>query len=70
MDCKIFKNKTLGFDSTIFTLDQINKFFSKYNRTKKIEPNLIDKIFTKKIYHSKVFFPLSKKLLEKTIRQR
>ncbi len=59
VNCKIFKNLTLGIDPEIFTSDLINKFFLKHNKIKPIQPNLIDKIFKKKISLSKPFFSLS-----------
>ena len=44
LNCNIFKNVTLGIDPKIFTINEINKFFFKYNKIEIIKNNLIDKI--------------------------
>ena len=37
LNCKLFKNITLGIDPKIFTINEINKFFFKYNKIKIIK---------------------------------
>jgi Xaa-Pro aminopeptidase len=44
INCKIFKNITLGIDPKVFTSLQIKRFFLKNNNIKEIPFNLIDKI--------------------------
>ena len=44
INCKLFKNITLGVDPKLFTYEQIKRFFFKYNKIKFINENLIDKI--------------------------
>ena len=44
LNCKLFKNLTLGIDPKLFTFEQINDFFLKYNKIKEIKQNLIDLI--------------------------
>ena len=47
LNCKLFKDITLGVDPKIFTDNEINKFFLKYNKIKRINVNLIDKIYNR-----------------------
>ena len=47
VNCDLFKNLTIGIDPQLFTSDQINKFFIKYNFVKEIKTNLIDSISQK-----------------------
>ena len=63
INCKLFKNLTLGLDPKLFTPNQINKFFLKYNKIKEIKTNLIDHIFNNYQIKSKPFFSLSKKIV-------
>ena len=63
INCKLFKNLTLGLDPKLFTPNQINKFFLKYNKIKEIKTNLIDHIFNNYQTKSKPFFSLSKKIV-------
>ena len=51
-NCNLFNNITLGIDPNIFTSNEVNKFFLKYNKIKIIEENLIDKIYN--IYPKKI----------------
>ena len=44
INCKLFKNLTLGIDPKLFTYKQIKKFFIKFNYIKFIDENLIDQI--------------------------
>jgi len=63
LNCKIFKNITIGIDTKLFTSQQINKFFSKHNKIKELKFNLIDLIsYKRKIYH-KPFFSLDKSVV-------
>jgi len=63
INCKLFKNITLGVDPKLFTYEQIKRFFFKYNKIKFINENLIDKI--KKQNKKKIFkfFPLKKDIV-------
>tara|TARA_X000001036_G_scaffold438467_1_gene486367 strand:- start:1356 stop:3050 length:1695 start_codon:yes stop_codon:yes gene_type:complete len=63
INCKIINNLTLGIDPRIFTSTQIKKFFTKHNKIKKINTNLIDLIFKKYSSISKPFFSLDKKIV-------
>ena len=51
-NCNLFNNVTLGIDPNIFTSNEVNKFFLKYNKIKIIEENLIDKVYN--IYPKKI----------------
>ncbi len=62
-NCDLFKNKVLGIDPKLFTSDQVNNFFLKYNKIKKININLVDKIYKKFSTASKPFYSLSKKIV-------
>ncbi len=59
INCKLFKNLTLGIDPDLFTRDQIKKFFLKHNKIKEIQTNLIDYIFNKYSTQSKNFFSIN-----------
>ena len=63
VNCNLFKNLTLGIDPKIFTSDQIKKFFSKNNKIKKIQINLIDLISNTILPNSKPFFSLKKNIV-------
>ena len=58
VNCKIFRNLTLGIDPKLFTYQQIRKFFLKNNKIKLIKKNLIDEIQKQKIKDSYKFFSL------------
>ncbi len=62
VNCKLFKGLTLGIDPKIFTSNQVNEFFSKFNKIKMIENNLVDQIFDKYSYKSQPFYSLDKKI--------
>ena len=62
INCNLFKNLTLGIDPKLFTYQQINKFFSKYNKIKIINKNLIDEIKSQNVKDSYPFFKLDKKI--------
>ena len=63
INCRLFKNLTLGLDPKLFTSKQVKKFFSRYNKTKEIELNLIDCIHNKYQLRSEPFFSLDKKIV-------
>ncbi len=56
INCNLIKNLTLGVDPKLFTYNQIKRFFSKNNRIKFIDKNLIDEIKKKKINDNFPFF--------------
>ena len=61
INCKLFKNLTLGVDPKLFTSENLKKFFPK-NKIQIIETNLIDQIFKRKSISSKPFYSLSEKI--------
>ena len=63
VNCNLFKNLTLGIDPKLFTLDQINKNFIKYNKIKIIKKNLVDEIENHKINDNIPFFSLKKDIV-------
>ncbi len=60
INCKLFKNLTLGIDPKLFTYTQIKRFFLKKNKIKFISNNLIDEIERKKKETIYPFFSLNK----------
>ena len=63
LNCKIFKNLTVGIDTKLFTSQQIDKFFSKHNRIKELKFNLIDFISYKQKINHKPFYSLDKSVV-------
>ncbi len=63
INCKFFKNLTLGIDPKIFTLQQINRYFLKRNSIKIINYNLIDQIFDNYPGNTKAFYSIEKKVV-------
>ena len=63
VNCKLFKNLTLGIDPKLFTYKQIKKFFIKFNYIKFIDENLIDQIEKLKINDESSFFHLNKSIV-------
>lgn len=63
INCKLFKNLTLGIDPKIFTSEQIKKFFLKNSKIKEISSNLIDKIYKNTLTKTKPFFSLDEKVV-------
>ncbi len=63
INCSLFKNLTLGLDPKIFSSQQIKKFFSKYNKIKLIDDNLIDQIYKNKSKSQKSFYSISKNVV-------
>ena len=59
---KVLKNKTLGLDPKIFTKKTVDRLFSKKNKIREIEENLVDKIVRKKVEKNGEFFSLPKKI--------
>ncbi len=58
LNCKLFQNLTIGLDPKLFTSTETKKIFSKYNKIKIIDTNLVDKIIKKKTANSKPFYSL------------
>jgi len=63
INCNLFKNLTLGIDSKLLTSSQIKSYFSKYNKIKIIDNNLIDKIKMFPLKRSKPFYSLDNKIV-------
>ena len=63
INCKLFRNLTIGIDPKLFTYHQIKKYFLKYNKIKPIEKNLIDEIKKKKINDNFPFYSLKKNIV-------
>ena len=63
LNCKLFKNFTLGIDPRIFTSDEVSKFFLKFNKIKIIKTNLIDKINKIHTKNEKSFYSLKEKIV-------
>jgi len=63
INCNLFKNLTLGIDSKLLTSTQIKNYFSKYNKIKIIDNNLIDKIKISSLKRNKPFYSLSNKIV-------
>ena len=63
IDCKLFKNLTLGIDPHLFTYSQIKKYFKKNNKIKFIKKNLIDEIKIEKINDQFQFYSLNKNIV-------
>ncbi len=67
INCKLFKNLTLGIDPKLFTYKQIRKFFSKNSKIKFITKNLIDEIQKQNINDQFPFFSLNKKITGESV---
>ena len=63
INCKLFKNLTLGIDPKVFTSIQIKKFFLKNNKIKEVKRNLVDKIHKNFSSQEKPFFSISKEIV-------
>ena len=63
INCDLFKNLILGIDPKLFTYNQINKFFTKKNKIKFINNNLIDEIKRSKNSKIRPFFSLNKDIV-------
>ena len=63
VNCDLFENLTLGIDPKLFTYDKIKKSFTKKNKIKLINNNLIDEIESQKINDDKLFYPLKKNIV-------
>ncbi len=63
LNCKLFKNISLGIDPKIFTYDEVNKFFLKFNKIKIININLIDQIYNIYPKNVKSFYSLTNKIV-------
>ncbi len=60
INTKIFKNLNLGIDPSLFTSNQIKRFFLKYNKVTSINKNLIDKIYKFNSKENIPFYTLNK----------
>ena len=60
INTKIFKNLNLGIDPSLFTSNQIKRFFLKYNKVTSIDKNLIDKIYKFKSMKKIPFYTLNR----------
>ena len=67
IDCKLFKDLTLGIDPKLLTYNQIKKYFLRNNKIKLINDNLIDEIEKPKINNSIPFFSLDKTIVGETV---
>ncbi len=67
---KIIKNLILGFDPSLFTRKQLNIYFSNSLTLKPIVNNLIDEIYSKKIYKTKSFYSLQDKIVGKSYKSK
>ena len=63
VNCNLFKNLVLGIDPKVFTAEEINNFFLKYNKIKIIDHNLIDQVYSKYPIANKPFYSLSDKII-------
>ena len=63
INCKLFKNLTLGIDPKLITYNQVKAFFLKNNKIKFIDNNLIDEIEKQKIKDDFPFFTLNKDIV-------
>ena len=63
INCNLFKNLTLGIDSKLLTSAQVKNYFSKYNKIKVIDNNLIDKIKKNSLKRNKSFYSLEDKIV-------
>ena len=70
VNCDLFKNLTIGIDPQLFTSDQINKFFIKYNFVKEIKTNLIDSISQKFSFKKKIFYCLDDKIIGESYKKK
>ena len=66
INCKLFKNLTLGIDPKLFTYNQITKYFKKNNKIRFIKKNLIDEIRAQKINDKSPFYSLDKNIVGET----
>ncbi len=67
INCRLFKNLTLGIDPKLFTNNQIENYFLKNNKIKLIKKNLIDEIKKFKEKSTIPFFSLSKSIVGESI---
>ena len=63
INCNLFKNLTLGIDSKLLTSSQVKNYFSKYNKIKTIDNNLVDKIKKNLLKRNKPFYSLEDKIV-------
>ena len=70
INCKLFKNLTLGVDPKLFTNTQIKSYFLKNNKIKYINKNLIDEIKKQKKNLNFPFFSLNKKIVGESVKSK
>ena len=70
INCNLFKNLTLGVDPKIFSSEQIKRYFSKYNKIKTINDNLIDQIYKKKSVFHKPFFSIDSNIVGESYKEK
>ena len=63
LNCKLFKNITLGIDPKVFTTNEINKFFLKFNKVKVISLNLVDEIYNRYTKKIKPFYSIKQEIV-------
>ena len=63
LNCKLFKNITLGIDPKVFTNNEINKFFLKFNKVKVISLNLVDEIYNRYTKKIKPFYSIKQEIV-------
>ncbi len=63
INCNLFKNLILGVDPKMFTSRQVKKFFTKNNKIKIINNNLIDEIWKYKVRSTKEFFSINNNIV-------
>ena len=63
INCNLFKNLTLGIDSKLLTSSQVKNYFSKYNKIKTIDNNLVDKIKKNLLKRNRPFYSLENKIV-------
>ena len=63
INCNVFKNLTLGIDPKLLTSSQVKNYFSKYNKIKIIDNNLIDIIKIFPFRRNKPFYSLDNKIV-------
>ena len=63
INCNLFKNLTLGIDPKLLTSSQVKNYFSKYNKIKIIDNNLIDIIKIFPFRRNKPFYSLDNKIV-------
>ncbi len=69
LNCNLFNNLKLGVDPTLFTNNQVKKFFSKRNKIINIRKNLINNVKKKKL-ENKPFYSLNTNIVGESFRSK